>query len=157
MTDVAVHVADTPARREDAFDVRRDVFVVEQDVDPDLEWDDWDDDDRTTHFVATVDDEAVGAARLRPVEFEDSAGAGGPTERVGKVERVAVRRAYRESGVGRALMDALEAHGRERGFDAFRLHSQTTAAGFYATLGYEREGDEFEEAGIPHVKMQKPA
>jgi predicted GNAT family N-acyltransferase len=168
MSDVVVSVADTPALREAAFDVRRDVFVDEQDVDAALEWDDWDDDERTTHFVATVDGEAVGAARLRPVDAEDATDAvatdddgpvdrGGSVDRIGKVERVAVLDDYRGTGVGRALMDALEAHGRERGFDEFYLHSQTTAAGFYATLGYEREGEEFEEAGIPHVKMWKPA
>jgi predicted GNAT family N-acyltransferase len=162
MSDVVVSVADTPALREAAFDVRRDVFVDEQDVDAALEWDDWDDDERTTHFVATVDGEAVGAARLRPVDGEDATDEGatqedGTAERVGKVERVAVLEEYRGTGVGRVLMDALESRGRERGFDEFYLHSQTSAAGFYATLGYEREGAAFEEAGIPHVKMRKPA
>jgi predicted GNAT family N-acyltransferase len=54
-------------------------------------------------------------------------------------------------------MDVLEAEGRERGFESFLLHSQTQAAGFYERLGYERFGDEFDEAGIPHVKMRKDA
>lgn len=152
MTDVRVTTADTTAERDDAFAVRRAVFVDEQDVDEDLEWDDWDDAEETTHFVAYAGDgteEPVGAARLRPKDPE----AGD----VGKVERVAVLAAAREDGVGRALMDALEAHGRDRGFERFLLHSQTHAAGFYASLGYERRGEPFEEAGIPHVEMDKVA
>ncbi|WP_323675569.1 GNAT family N-acetyltransferase [Halorubellus sp. PRR65] len=160
MTDVRVQVADGDAEREDAFAVRRAVFVDEQGVDESLEWDDWDDDPATTHVVAYDRDPTrdaavevadgvrpVGAARLRPKDRVDAV--------VGKVERVAVLESYRGTGVGRALMDALEDAGRERGFEGFLLHSQTRAAGFYERLGYERFGDEFDEAGIPHVKMRK--
>jgi predicted GNAT family N-acyltransferase len=168
MTDVRVVVADTDGLRADAFDVRRVVFVDEQAVDPDLEWDDWDDDAATTHLVAydpTMDADAaaaegargapVGAARLRPSAVDDT---GEPTpDAAGKVERVAVLDSHRGTGVGRALMDDLEAIGRDRGFDRFVLHSQTHAAGFYERLGYERVGDEFDEAGIPHVEMHKDA
>lgn len=177
MTDVRVTTADGEGEREDAFAVRRVVFVDEQDVDERLEWDDWDDADETTHFVAYASvadatdgdgseggdgsesseaseggepgERPVGAARLRPKDPDVGA--------VGKVERVAVLAEARESGVGRALMDALEAHGRDRGFEQFLLHSQTHAAEFYERLGYERFGDEFDEAGIPHVKMRKDA
>jgi predicted GNAT family N-acyltransferase len=165
MTDVRVTTADGDGEREDAFAVRRVVFVDEQDVDERLEWDDWDDADETTHFVAyagvddATDDDAseggeagerpVGAARLRPKDPDVGA--------VGKVERVAVLAEARESGAGRALMNALEALGRDRGFEQFLLHSQTHAAGFYERLGYDRFGDEFDEAGIPHVKMRKDA
>ncbi|NHN41339.1 GNAT family N-acetyltransferase [Halorubellus sp. JP-L1] len=171
MTDVRVTTADSDGEREDAFAVRQAVFVDEQDVDEHLEWDDWDDDAATTHVAAyataveavdvedDVDEGAdadaidrerpVGAARLRPKDRDEAA--------VGKVERVAVVESVRGTGVGRALMDELEAVGRDRGFDAFLLHSQTQAAGFYERLGYERFGDEFDEAGIPHVKMRKDA
>jgi predicted GNAT family N-acyltransferase len=154
MTDVRVTTAETEGEREDAFAVRRVVFVDEQDVDEALEWDDWDDDAATTHLVAYDRERGagtypVGAARLRPKD----ASVGD----VGKVERVAVRDPYRGTGIGRALMDVLESVGRDRGFERFLLHSQTQAAGFYERLGYERFGDEFDEAGIPHVKMRKDA
>lgn len=134
--------ADTDARYEDALDVRYAVFVDEQGVPEDLEVDEYEDD--ALHFVAYDEhDEPVGAARLR--EYE----AG-----VGKVERVAVREARRGEGWGAALMDALEAAARER-FDELSLHAQLPAAGFYDRRGYVRDGDEFEEAGIPHVAMHK--
>lgn len=157
MTDVRVTAVETAAQRADAFEVRRVVFVDEQDVDEDVEWDDWDDHDETTHFVAyaeggesgTGEETPVGAARLRPKDPD--------VGEVGKVERVAVLESHRDRGVGRALMHELEAHGRDRGYDAFLLHSQTHAADFYAALGYERFGGEFDEAGIPHVEMRKDA
>lgn len=142
MNALEVHVADTDAAREDAFAVRETVFVVEQGVDPDIEYDEHD--ETATHIVAYDGDEPVGAARLR--EYDPG---------VGKVERVAVLASHRENGVGTALMDALEDEARELGLESLKLHSQTRAAGFYRSQGYERYGDEFEEAGIPHVEMRK--
>ncbi|RZV12316.1 putative GNAT family N-acyltransferase [Natrinema hispanicum] len=140
---VEVYVADSEVKREDAFAVRHTVFVEEQGVDEELEYDTHD--ETATHFVAYDSDEPIGAARLR--EYADS---------VGKVERVAVRESRRRSGVGRALMERLEDHAETLGFVTLKLHSQTQAADFYRSLGYERHGGEFEEAGIPHVEMRKP-
>ncbi|SFS67334.1 GNAT family N-acetyltransferase [Halostagnicola kamekurae] len=139
----AVRVADDD-RLEDAFNVRRRVFVEEQGVDEELEYDEHE--DEAVHFVAYEDDDEqpIGAARLR--EPEDS---------VGKVERVAVLESHRGTGVGRALMDALEAAAASNDLETLKLHAQTRAAGFYDELGYERYGEEFEEAGIPHVAMEK--
>ncbi|MFD1565654.1 GNAT family N-acetyltransferase [Haloarchaeobius amylolyticus] len=142
MDDLEVQVAETDRERKDAFAVRYEVFVEEQGVDEELEYDAHD--ETATHFVAYDGDEPIGAARLR--EYEDA---------VGKVERVAVRASRRETGVGRALMEKLEQHARAVGFDTLTLHSQTQAADFYRNLDYERRGAEFEEAGIPHVEMRK--
>ncbi len=127
---------------QDALSVRTDVFVEEQDVPADLEVDEHESD--AIHFVAYDGDEPIGAARLRQ-----------PDETTGKVERVAVRSAYRERDVGTALMERLEAVAREHGLETMRLHSQVRAAPFYAQFGYERIGERFEEAGIPHIKMRK--
>ncbi|SER54108.1 GNAT family N-acetyltransferase [Natrinema salaciae] len=142
MDAIDVRVAEADAARDDAFAVRRTVFVEEQGVDEEIEYDEHD--ETATHFVAYDDDEPIGAARLR--EYEDG---------VGKVERVAVLESRRERGVGRALMETLEERAGELGFGTLKLHSQTRAADFYRRLGYERRGDEFEEAGIPHVEMRK--
>jgi len=133
--------ADTDERYEDALAVRFDVFVAEQGVPEELEVDDHE--DEAAHFVAYDDGDPVGAARLR--EYEPG---------VGKVERVAVRESRRGEGWGAALMDAVEAAASER-YDALYLHAQLPIEGFYADWGYEREGDEFEEAGISHVAMRK--
>lgn len=138
----------------DALAVRRAVFVDEQDVPPDLEADGFDELGGATHFVAYDGDRAVGAARLRPSDSRRAADAAdaGEDERA-KVERVAVRSTERGEGWGARLMDAVEAEARDRGFDRLVLHAQTAVEGFYAARGYERVGEEFEEAGIPHVEM----
>ncbi|ELY93282.1 N-acetyltransferase GCN5 [Natrialba chahannaoensis JCM 10990] len=152
-----VRVATAQSDLEDAFDVRYDVFVDEQDVDEELEYDEHDEPDaEAVHFVAYAADSAdpsdtdpetatpIGAARLRIVD-----------QTTGKVERVAVLESHRGTGVGRALMDTLEAEARGQSLETLTLHAQTHAAGFYEGLGYEIYGDEFEEAGIPHVAMER--
>lgn len=139
--------ATTPEEREDAFDVRNEVFVEEQGVPEDLEWDEWDDRPDTVHFVAYDEDgEAVGAARLRPKEDEPG---------VAKVERVAVHEARRGENWGRRLMAAVEDTARDEGYTKVFLHAQAPVEAFYHRLGYETVSDVFEEAGIPHVEMEK--
>ncbi|ELZ23625.1 GNAT family acetyltransferase [Halosimplex carlsbadense 2-9-1] len=139
---VDVRVADDEADREAALSVRREVFIDEQGVPEDIEMDGRD--DEAVHFVATDDGDPVGAARLREVE------AG-----VGKVERVAVVADRRGEGLGRALMQRLEATAADSGIDRLVMHAQTHVEEFYERLGYETTSDVFEEAGIDHVEMEK--
>jgi predicted GNAT family N-acyltransferase len=143
MDDVEVRRLDEGASLGDAFDVRIDVFVEGQDVAEDLEMDGEDEDAR--HVVAYDGDDPVGTARLRSLE-----------PGLAKIERVAVRDAYRDRGVGRVLMAAIEDVAREEGHDAAVLHAQTRVEEFYRKLGYATVSDVFEEAGIPHVEMEKP-
>ena len=128
---------------EDALSVRKTVFVEEQGVDPAIEVDDH---DETAIHLAAYDDsgEPIGAGRFRTLD-----------DRAGKVERIAVLADHRDDGLGRAIMARIEDLARERGIDRLVLHSQTRAAPFYERVGYERVGEEFEEAGIPHVEMRK--
>jgi predicted GNAT family N-acyltransferase len=127
---------------EDGFDVRRDVFIAEQGVSEAEEIDGRD--DEAVQFVAYDDDYPVGTARIRD-----------PVEGVGKVERVAVRERYRRRGVGRAIMERVEAWANDHGFETLKLHAQTRVEDFYADLGYETTSGVFEEAGIDHVAMEK--
>jgi len=148
-----VFVVSIDAERRDAFAVRRAVFVDEQGVDEDIEWDEHDEPGAaTTHFVAYEDGAAVGAARLR---MADSGEGSSPPTSTGKVERVAVVADRRGEDWGRRLMNAVESRAREEGFDRLILHAQTPVRGFYERLGYDAYGDEFEEAGIPHVAMTR--
>jgi predicted GNAT family N-acyltransferase len=149
-----VFVVDTDQERDDAFAVRQSVFVDEQGVDPGIEYDEHDEPGAdATHFVAYAAGEPIGAARLRPVgEAASEEYVDGP---VGKVERVAVATDKRGDGWGRRLMDAVEAHACNDGFERLTLHAQTHVRAFYDHLNYEAYGEEFEEAGIPHVAMQK--
>lgn len=147
-----VFVAGTDAEHDDAFAVRLSVFVDEQGVGEAIEYDEHDESGSdATHFVAYDDGDPIGAARLRAAGDADPT----PSGDVGKVERVAVAADRRGDGWGRRVMDAVEARARKAGFDRLTLHAQTHVRGFYERLGYEAHGAEFEEAGIPHVAMDK--
>jgi predicted GNAT family N-acyltransferase len=117
--------------------IREKVFIEEQKVPRELEWDEWD--ERCDHAVACdAQGLAIGTARLAPD---------------GKLGRMAVLRERRGLGVGAALLDALLARARERSLERVTLHAQTHAAGFYRRFGFSERGGEFSEAGIPHVEM----
>ncbi|MFU1781771.1 GNAT family N-acetyltransferase [Haloarcula japonica] len=142
MSNLEVDVGTWDAFQDAATAVRKAVFVEEQGVSEDEELDG--NDSEAVQFLARDDEYPVGTARLRFPE---------PT--VGKVERVAVREPYRGDGVGAALMRAVEDAARDDGATELKLHAQTHVEPFYEQLGYETVSDEFEEAGIPHVKMRK--
>ena len=119
--------------------IRRAVFIDEQGVPEDLEWDEHD--GASVHFLAVANDGTpLGCARLLPD---------------GHIGRMAVLPDWRGRGVGRALLAAVVEAARRRGHTTLRLSSQTHAAGFYTRAGFAAEGAEYDEAGIPHVAMQR--
>ena len=119
--------------------VREPVFVVEQQVPIEEEWDDLD--PQCRHVIARdAANRPIGTGRLTP-------------ER--KIGRMAVLAEWRGKGVGDALMEALMDEARALGWPEISLNSQTHAMPFYARHGFEVVGDEFMEAGIPHRKMRK--
>lgn len=122
---------------EKVFAIRRQVFVVEQNCPPELEWEF---EEESTHFLATVDDKPAGAARWRK------------TDKGYKLERFAVLHESRGLGVGQELVKAVLA---DLPADAnyIYLHAQIQAMGLYEKSGFEPTGPEFEEAGIRHYKM----
>lgn len=121
--------------------IRRAVFVIEQQVSEAEEWDGLD--ESCEHVLAHADDgTAIGTGRLLPE---------GPTVRIG---RMAVLQQWRGRGVGSALLEQLIRMARERGYAETRLHAQTHALAFYCRHGYVAVGEEFMEAGIPHVGMR---
>lgn len=120
--------------------VRHTVFVEEQRVPADLEWDGRD--PECVHALATdLTGRPIGAARLLPD---------------GQIGRMAVLSGWRHKGIGGALLRLLLFEARKRGYREVRLHAQTHAAKFYAKFGFEPVGQEFMEAGIPHVEMVLP-
>ena len=128
----------------EAREIRRRVFVEEQRVAPEEEWDSHDEAGAPTlHFVAHDGERALGCARLRAVD--DAA----------KIERVAVLRESRTHGLGRALMEAAETAAWRRGERRLVIHAQVAVIPFYERLGWRALGPEFDEAGIAHRKMEK--
>ncbi|GAA1968603.1 GNAT family N-acetyltransferase [Kitasatospora viridis] len=134
-----------------AFEVRREVFVVEQEIPVELEYDELD--ATSTHLLArAADGTPLGTARL--ISGEQALAKTGIAGRV-LLGRLAVLKAARGTGLGAALVDAVEQAGRELGAEECELHAQVRAMGFYEKLGYIAEGPEFDDAGIPHRSMVK--
>ncbi|MGH8869798.1 MAG: GNAT family N-acetyltransferase [Actinomycetes bacterium] len=147
-----VVLATTPLQVEAAYDVRTKVFVDEQGVPPELEMDAQD--DHADHLLATRDGRPVGAGRL-VVEPAGFAGADPTLGDVAHLGRLAVLPDARGTGLGVALVRAVEARAAERGLVLVVLAAQTHALGFYERLGYEPYGDVFDDAGLPHRMMRK--
>ena len=126
---------------EDAGRIRTAVFVQEQQIPADLEWDEAD--AVALHAVAYNRlGQAVATGRLLPA-----------SEGVAKIGRMAVHQALRGSGFGAQVLHALAREAAARGDRTIALHAQRTARDFYARLGFEAEGEPYEEAGIPHITM----
>lgn len=117
--------------------VREAVFIREQGVPAELEWDEFD--VVCVHLLAlNPSGNPIGTARLLP----DAS-----------VGRMAVLRDWRCKGVGSALMDRLLKEAENRQLPSVTLSAQTHATGFYSRFGFRQSGPEFLDAGIPHVKM----
>lgn len=121
--------------------IRMAVFIEEQKIPADMEWDDGD--ESAVHAVAF---NHLGRALATGRMLEHVPG-------VAKIGRMAVLAGSRNSGVGRAVLDALLAAARARGDHEAVLHAQISAAPFYERAGFARRGPVFDEAGIAHVEM----
>ena len=124
--------------------IRREVFCVEQGVSEDHEVDGRDPDSR--HFLLRIDGREVGTARTREI-------APGAV----KIERVAIRAALRGFGLGSRLMLHVLRSLDEDGAATAVLHAQAHSEAFYRALGFAAEGEPFDEAGIPHIRMLRRA
>lgn len=117
--------------------VREAVFIREQGVPEELEWDGLDEGCR--HALAlSLQGEAIGCGRILAN---------------GHIGRIAVLPSWREQHVGTALMEALLDDARARGLPQVDVDAQTQAMPFYYSLDFVEQGEEFTDAGLPHIKM----
>ncbi len=122
-----------------AFEIRRKVFVAEQQVSREEEYDQFE--NSSTHYLVYDDEKPVGTARWRK------------TDKGIKLERFAVLKELRNSGAGTAILNkVLEDVIPLK--EKIYLHAQITAINFYLKAGFVIEGDEFVEANIRHYKME---
>jgi predicted GNAT family N-acyltransferase len=126
-----------------AFTIREEVFVQGQNVPADEEYDQHDRAATTRHYLARVDGQPAGAARWRP------------TDHGVKLERFAVLPAFRNHGVGTALVHQVLADVRAEAPDAAQvyLHAQLPAISLYERTGFQKVGEMFAECDIQHYKM----
>ncbi|WP_203249041.1 GNAT family N-acetyltransferase [Sporosarcina beigongshangi] len=127
-----------------AFHIRKEVFVKEQNVPLDEEFDEFDTlDELSEHILVYYNEQPVGTGRVRWVDG------------FGKLERICILEPYRKFGLGKVIIGTLEEIAEERGLSRVKLNGQTHAEGFYKKLGYQTSSSSFMEAGIPHVVMTK--
>ena len=122
----------------DAGAVRTEVFVREQGIPAELEWDEWD--ALSIHCVAYDGGRAVATGRLLPD---------------GHIGRMAVLADARRGGIGGRVLQRLIEAAVARGDAEVLLNAQAYVAGFYRRHGFEAFGEPFDEVGIPHVAMRR--
>ena len=118
--------------------IRTTVFIEEQHVPADLEWDEFD--TQSIHFLAFHNNKAIATARLKPD---------------GQIGRMAVVKDYRYKGIGKKLLTTIISHAENTGFNMLYLHAQKTAVNFYTQFDFINNGEEFIDAGIKHQAMYK--
>ncbi|WHZ00951.1 GNAT family N-acetyltransferase [Neobacillus sp. YX16] len=127
-----------------AFHIRKEVFVEEQGVPLEDEYDEFDNlNGQCAHILVYFEEQPVGTGRVRWVD------------EFGKLERICILGPYRKFGLGKVIITALEEIAQDRGTTRVKLHGQSQAEGFYNKLGYQSSSSVFIEDGIPHLLMTK--
>lgn len=137
-TDCEVEIANWPSDANDLKAIRTTVFIEEQNVPVELEWDGLDPD--CTHFIVRSNSQTIATARLKPD---------------GQIGRMAVAKHYRNLGIGSKLLNKILSHAKESGITHVFLHAQVRVVGFYQKFGFIAKGEKFMDAGIPHRAMYK--
>lgn len=140
--NITFKLGTSPEELEGAFTVRRKVFINEQRIDEDEEYDGLDDD--CLQFVAKDSNRIVGTARVRILLPECA-----------KIERMAVLKKFRRQGIGTGIISCIEEELQRRSVMETLLHAQTIVVPFYQACGFQTIGDKFYEAGIEHIEMRK--
>ncbi|MDT0123092.1 GNAT family N-acetyltransferase [Paenibacillus sp. RRE4] len=127
-----------------AFQIREEVFVKEQNVPLEDEFDDYDHlDGQCEHILVYFNELPAGTGRII---IRDG---------VGKLDRICILKPYRRYGLGKLIVTSLEEIAENKGISKVKLHGQTHAEAFYHKLGYQTTSDVFMEDGIPHYLMVK--
>jgi predicted GNAT family N-acyltransferase len=134
-------IVTTAADLQKALFVRGIVFCEEQNVffEEEVDGQDY----CATHFLCTIDGEPLATARIRV--FKDYV----------KIERLAVRKAYRGIGIGKNLFTFAICHIEKMGYTKITLHAQAYLVKFYESFGFVRQGEKFLDARIEHYAMEK--
>ena len=142
MSNLIVKIINSSDEVTEAYKIRQAVFQAEQGVEPELDFDGKD--ETSEQIIAYLDSKAVGTARIRSLD-----------ERTAKIERLAVLPTVRGLGIGQQIMEKALEIAAENNIQEVVIHAQQYIIRLHQKLGFEPEGEIFEEAGISHVKMRK--
>lgn len=138
MNEIIIKIADFEQNFSEIEAIRTSVFIKEQKVPVELEWDEFDND--STHILAYYDNKPVATARL----LKD-----------GHIGRMAVLKAYRNRNIGKNMLKYLLELAEKRALENIELSAQDHAVEFYKKLGFTVISDVYMDAGIPHYTMRK--
>lgn len=142
MTNLIIRTAKLPQELPEIESIRKAVFQVEQGVDSELDFDGKD--EVSEQIIAYLDKQAVGTARIRYLN-----------QKIAKIERLAVLSEVRGKGIGKQIMELALDLANKKNIKEVVINAQEYIIGLHQKLGFEPEGEIFEEAGIAHVKMRK--
>jgi predicted GNAT family N-acyltransferase len=129
-----------PDAEQEAYSIRKRVFIDEQGVPEEMELDEYD--PLAHHALAYLNSECIGTARLVTL-----------LGNLGRIGRMAVLPIYRGQGIGGKLLSALIELSKSQGITQLELHAQVSAIAFYGQYGFIAQGDIYDEAGIAHRDM----
>jgi predicted GNAT family N-acyltransferase len=127
---------------QEAFEVRRQVFILEQGISEDLVFDGHD--REALHMVVKDGQRVIGSARVRFLADNQA-----------KLERMAVLKRYRRKGIGKEMLLFLDTVWKDKQVQQVIIHAQLEVVPFYKLCGFDELGLPFQEAGIKHIKMRK--
>ncbi len=142
MSNLIVKTAELPQELSAIQAIRRSVFQIEQGVTPELDFDGQD--ETAEQILAYLDNQPVGTARISYLD-----------DQTAKIERLAVLPKVRGQGIGKKIMEKALDVVAAKNIQQVMIHAQAYIKGLHQQLGFEQEGEIFNEAGIPHVKMRK--
>ena len=133
-----IQIVEWQDRQDTLKAIRKSVFIDEQHVPEELEWDGRD--TECTQFLATINSTPVATARLTAE---------------GQIGRMAVLRDFRGMGIGSRLLAAVIEQAKHAGHKKVFLHAQVSVIKFYQQHGFTAYGDVFIDAGIEHRSMRR--
>ncbi|BAZ14290.1 GCN5-related N-acetyltransferase [Calothrix sp. NIES-4071] len=142
MSDIIIKLADSPKEFEAIEQIREVVFQKEQGVDRNLDFDGRD--ETSERLIASLNGTFIGTARIRYIDAN-----------LAKIERLAVLETARGYGIGKKLMLRALDIIKSKNIPEVVIHAQEYIKSLHEQIGFQQEGDVFEEAGIRHVKMRK--
>jgi predicted GNAT family N-acyltransferase len=142
MSKFSYKLVTSDVESQDAFEVRRQVFVREQGIPEDLVFDGHD--REALHMVVKDGEKVIGSARVQFLADNQA-----------KLERMAILKRYRRKGVGREMLLFLDAVWKDKQVQQVIIHAQLEVAPFYKLCGFDELGLPFREAGIKHIRMRK--
>jgi predicted GNAT family N-acyltransferase len=138
MNEVEIKQVDWQEMEPHLRHIRTRVFIEEQNVPEELEWDE--DDKDGIHLLVKMDDDFIATARLLTT---------------GQIGRMAVLKPYRQCGIGSKMLIKILSMAEAMSMKTVFLNAQIDAMRFYNKFGFQEQGDVFDDAGIPHLKMYK--